>query len=157
MEITSNNGSKTRGKPFQTGNTFGKGRPAGSRNKATLALEALIEGQGEDVVNTIIASAKDGDMSAARALLDRLVPTRKSAPAPIALSPAASASDLEGALFEVFNGMADQSLAPEEAAQITGVIANHIKLHEALMLEERISQLEQKIGNASTDAAHQSN
>ena len=60
-------------------------------------------------------------------------------------------------MLEVFNRMADQSLAPEEAAQITGVIANHIKLHEALMLEERISQLEAKIGNASTDAAHQSN
>ena len=157
MESAPNNDSKTRGKPFQPGNTFGKGRPAGSRNKATLALEALIEGQGEDVVNTIIASAKDGDMSAARALLDRLVPKRKSAPAPIALSPAASASDLEGALFEVFNRLADQSLAPEEAAQITGVIANHIKLHETLMLEERISQLEAKIGNASTDTAHQSN
>ena len=151
MENPSNNGSKTRGKPFQPGNTFGKGRPAGSRNKATLALEALIEGQGEDVVNTIIASAKDGDMTAAKALLDRLVPTRKAAPSPITLSPAATASDLEGALFEVFNSLADQSLAPEEAAQITAVIANHIRLHEALLLEERILQLETKIGNASAN------
>ena len=53
MKTTSNNDSKTRGKPFQPGNTFGKGRPAGSRNKATLVLEALIEGQGEEIINTI--------------------------------------------------------------------------------------------------------
>ena len=146
METTSNNAVKTRGRPFEPGNTFGKGRPAGSRNKATLALEALIEGQGEEVINTIIASAKDGDMTAAKALLDRLVPKRKSAPAPITLSPAASASDLESALFEVFNKLADQSLTPEEAAQITGIIANHIRLHETLRLEDRLLELEEKIG-----------
>ena len=154
MKTTSNNGSKTRGKPFQPGNNFGKGRPAGSRNKATLVLEALIEGQGEEIINTIIASAKDGDMTAAKALLDRLVPTRKSSPPAISLSPAASTTHLEGALFEVFNHLADQNLAPEEAAQITSVIASHIKLHETLKLEDRILQLEQKIGIAKTDTTH---
>ena len=39
----------------------------GSRNKATLALEALIDGQGEEVVSTIIEEAKNGNMVAATA------------------------------------------------------------------------------------------
>ncbi|MGY8934545.1 MAG: hypothetical protein ACKVG6_00375 [Alphaproteobacteria bacterium] len=49
----------------------------GSRNKATLALEALIDGQGEEVVSTIIEEAKNGNMVAAKALLDRFVPPRR--------------------------------------------------------------------------------
>ena len=93
-------------------------------------------------------------MTAAKALLDRLVPTRKLSPSPIKLAPAASANDYEGALFEVFNQMADQNLAPEEAAQITSVIASHIKLHETLKLEGRILQLEQKIGIANSATPH---
>lgn len=47
---------------------------AGSRNKATLALEALIDGQ---VVPTIIEEAKNGNMVAGKALLDRFVPPRR--------------------------------------------------------------------------------
>ena len=46
----------------------------------------------------------------------------------------------------MFNKLADQSLTPEEAAQITGIIANHIKLHETLRLEDRLLELEEKIG-----------
>jgi hypothetical protein len=150
MVSRSNNAPKTRGRPFQPGNKFGKGRPAGSRNKATLALEALIEGQGEDVVNTIIAAAKNGDLAAAKALLDRLVPTRKSAPLSASLSPISGARDLEPALLEVFNRLADGSLTPDEAAQLTGIIANHAKLHETLNLETRLSELERQIGITET-------
>jgi hypothetical protein len=151
MSLTSNNAPKPRGRPFQPGNKFGKGRPAGSRNKATLALEALIEGQGEEVVTTVINAAKNGDIAAAKALLDRLVPPRKSAPVSAPLSPIAGPADLEGALLEVFNMLADGNLTPDEAAQLTGIIANHAKLHEAINLETRLLELERQIGIAKTD------
>ncbi|MDC0986124.1 hypothetical protein OAS67_02390 [Alphaproteobacteria bacterium] len=49
----------------------------GSRNKAKMALESLIDGQGEEVVSTIIEEAKNGNMVAAKALLDRFVPPRR--------------------------------------------------------------------------------
>ena len=50
---------------------------AGSRNKATLALEALIYGKGAEVVSTIIEEAKNGNMVAAKALLDSFVQPRR--------------------------------------------------------------------------------
>lgn len=150
MQPVSNNAHKTRGRPFQPGNKFGKGRPAGSRNKVTLALEALIEGQGAEVVTAVIYAAKNGDMAAAKALLDRLVPPRKSAPVSAPLPSIAGAADLESALLEVFNQMAAGNLAPDEAVQLTGIISNHAKLHETLNLETRLSELERQIGITET-------
>ena len=38
-----------RGKPFAPGNRSGKGRPVGSRNKTTLMLEQLLDGEGEAI------------------------------------------------------------------------------------------------------------
>jgi hypothetical protein len=35
---------KTPGRPFKPGNTFGRGRPQGSRNKATIALQEMLDG-----------------------------------------------------------------------------------------------------------------
>jgi hypothetical protein len=151
MPNTSNNAQITRGKPFELGNKFGQGRPAGSRNKATLVLEALLDCEGEEVVRTMVTQAKGGNMTAAKALLDRLVPPRKSVPTPIEIPPINDASDLEAVLFKVANDMAIGELSPDEAQAITGVIANHIKLHETLKIEDRIAQLEKTInGNANS-------
>jgi hypothetical protein len=56
----SNNGKKT-GHRFQRGNKFGTGRPVGSRNRATVALQAMIDDQGEAVVQAAIQRALAGD------------------------------------------------------------------------------------------------
>jgi hypothetical protein len=151
MPSTSNNAQITRGKPFKPGNKFGQGRPAGSRNKATLVLEALLDGEGEEVVRTMLTEAKAGNMTAAKALLDRLVPPRKSVPTAIEIPLINDTSDLEAVLFKVANDMATGELTPDEAQAITSVIANHIKLHETLKIEDRISQLEKAVGNQHSD------
>lgn len=150
MENTSNKARETRGRPFAPGNKHGQGRPAGSRNKATLALEALIDGQGEEVVSTIITEAKNGNMAAAKALLDRLVPPRKSTPRTIDTPPVNAACDLEAVLLKVTNDMVNGEIAPDEAAAITSVVASQIKLLETLKLDERIAKLEAVIGNAES-------
>ncbi len=65
------------GKPFRPSNRFGKGRPAGSRNNATLALQALLDGDGEAITRKAIKLAKAGNGSALRLCLERLIATRK--------------------------------------------------------------------------------
>jgi hypothetical protein len=40
---------RKRGKPFAPGNRVGKGRPPGSRNKTTLMLEQVLDGEGEAI------------------------------------------------------------------------------------------------------------
>ncbi len=146
MNSTSNNAAKPRGTPFKPGNKHGKGRPSGSRNKATLALEALIDGEGEAIVQNILDEAKNGNTVYGKALLDRLVPPRKSIPTPIDIPQVNTTDDLEIALIQVINDMAKGEITPEEAQTITGVIANHIKLHETLKIEDRLKLVEQAVG-----------
>ena len=58
--------------------------------------------------------------------------------------------DLGAALYKVANDMASGALTPDEAQAITGVIANHIKLHETINIEKRLANLETALGDANT-------
>ena len=64
------------GKPFQPGNRYGRGRPAGSRNKATIAMQDLLDGEGEAITLKAIELAKAGNETALRLCLDRLIAPR---------------------------------------------------------------------------------
>ena len=70
------NGRNTDGK-FSDGNA---GRPKGSRNKATIAIESLLEGQAEALTQTAISKALDGDSIALRLCMDRIAPPMKDKP-----------------------------------------------------------------------------
>ena len=56
-------------KPGQSGNP--SGRPHGSRNKATLALEALLDDEGEAITRKAIEKALEGDTAALRLVVVR--------------------------------------------------------------------------------------
>jgi hypothetical protein len=51
-------------KPGQSGNPAGK--PRGSRNRTTLAVEALLDGEAETLTRKAIELAKAGDLAALR-------------------------------------------------------------------------------------------
>ena len=54
-----------------------KGRPLGSRNRATLAAERLLDGEAHALTRQCIELALDGDTSVLRPALERLVPPRR--------------------------------------------------------------------------------
>ena len=75
--------SKTRKKP--TPPVAGqRGRPKGSKNKTTIFKEVMQEGfekalqkDFKKVLEAVVQKAKDGDMRAAKMLMDRVVPVSK--------------------------------------------------------------------------------
>ena len=67
------NGRNTAGK-FTSGNS---GRPKGSRNKKTLAIESLLDGQAEALTQTAISKTLEGDGLALRLSLERIAPAPK--------------------------------------------------------------------------------
>jgi len=142
----SNNAKQTRGRPFEPGNKFGKGRPVGSRNKTTVALQALIDGQAENVVQSMIEAANQGNVSAAKALLDRLVPPCKTAPLATPLMEVGSQAGFAQVALDVFNKVARGELTADEAIQVTGLLAAQAKLHETLVFEDRLKRIEEKLG-----------
>ena len=68
----------TRFKPGQSGNPAGK--PKGTRNATTLALETLLDGQATALTQKAIDLALTGDMTALRLCVDRILPPRKDRP-----------------------------------------------------------------------------
>ena len=95
------NGRNTDGK-FSDGNA---GRPKGSRNKATIAIESLLEGQAEALTQTAISKALDGDSIALRLCMDRIAPPMKDKPVSFPLPRMRDAMDASEAAGSVLSAV----------------------------------------------------
>ena len=126
--------SKQRGKPFKKGQSGNPtGRPKGARNQTTMAAEALMVKDAENVVRAVIEKATSGDMTAAKIILDRVAPD---------LPKVRTASDVAEAIANVIHEMASGTITPDEAASIAGVIELRRRAIETVELEERLTRLE---------------
>lgn len=147
MTSTDNTGPKQRGEPFQRGQSGNpNGRPKGSRNKATLAVEALLEGQHEALTQAAINKALDGDGTALKLCLDRIAPIRKGRPVPLDIPEITDARSLAEAGAVVGNALAAGELSSDEAAGVLSTLDGIKRLYETSELEQRISALEQAKG-----------
>lgn len=131
----------TRGRPFKPGNP---GRARGSRNVVTRAIEALLEGQHEQLTQTAINKALEGDVTALRLCLERLAPARKDAPISFDLPPIKSIEDAATASAALLSAVATGEVTPEEAGRVMALLTAHKGIMEAGELERRITALEAK-------------
>jgi hypothetical protein len=146
-EQAPNNSGEMQGgrfRPGQSGNPQGK-RP-GSRNRASVVLDKMLTDDGADVVQAVLTAAKDGDMQAARLVLDRIVPVRKGRPIRLDLPTIESATDVLAALSSTVTAMAEGDITPDEAAVVAGVLETKRKAIETVELETRLARLEQQMG-----------
>jgi uncharacterized protein DUF5681 len=120
------------------------GRPPGARHKATMAIEALLEGDAERLGRKVIEMALAGDTVALRLCLERIAPARKSSPVEVNLPPIASVADMPLALSAAIAAMAAGEISPDEAAAVAAVIEMRRKAIETVELEQRIRALEAK-------------
>ena len=144
-ESTDRTAGKQRGKPFvkgQSGNP--NGRPEGSRNKATILAQALFDGQAEELIQKCIQMALDGDSTAMRLCIERLVPPRKDRPVNLDLPQMECVEDTIKAMAVISSGVADGELTPSEGQVLSGMVENYRKAIETTELEERISNLEKR-------------
>lgn len=131
------------GKPFvkgQSGNP--SGRPIGARHKATLAAEALLDGQAEGLTQKAIEKALEGDTTALRLCLERLVPPRRDRPVVFDAGMVATPADALATLGRVIEAMAAGQLTPGEAVAVTAVLDGFRRAYETTNLEARIAALE---------------
>jgi Family of unknown function (DUF5681) len=98
------------------------GRPRGARNKSTVLLQNLIEGEAEAITRKVIALAKDGDMAAIKLCMDRLAPPRRSAPIACDLPPLADRQDALSALAALVAAVSAGDVTPSEATSIARII-----------------------------------
>lgn len=134
---------KSRFRKGQSGNP--KGRPAGSRSKVLVALDALGEGEAEAIVLAMVEQAKGGDIAAARAILDRIWPPRKGARLQFDLPEVSTADDLPAAIASVTRQVAEGEIAPDEGTAIVGLLEAHRRAIETSELAARVAALEERL------------
>ena len=119
-----------------------KGRPKGSRSRAALSLEAILEGEAEAITRKAIELAKSGDTVALRMCLDRLCPPRKDRPVTFALPEITTTADLPKATNALLQAVAAGALTPSEASDIGRAVDAHVRAIEAADLNARLARLE---------------
>ena len=131
-------------KPGESGNP--KGRPAGSKNAAIAALDAIGEESAQDLIRSVVANALDGDTAAARIILDRAWPVRKGRPVSFVMPKVTTAADTAKALSGVLEAVANGLLSIEEGQGLAAILESQRKTLELTEIEERLTVLERQQG-----------
>ena len=132
------NGRNTAGQ-FSAGNS---GRPKGSRNKATVVIESLLQGQAEALTQTAVTKALEGDSVALRLCMERIASAPKDQPISFSLPTMNSALDASEAAGSVLTAVSDGALTPIEATRVMGLINSYRRTLELTEIEQRLQALE---------------
>jgi hypothetical protein len=145
-ETERKNAENTRGKPFKSGNS---GRPKGSLNRVTLAVQSLLDGEGEELTRKAIELAKDGDLTALKLCLERICPPRKSRPISIDLPDVKTAEGVSLAQTSVVQAVGEGDITPEEGQVLSNILESRRKSIETLEHEQRIGELEKRVNTTN--------
>ena len=137
--------NKDRKNGRNTDGTFTKGnpgKPPGARHKATQAALALLDGEAEALTRKVVDMALEGDGTALRLCLERIVPPRKDAPVTFDIPRMKSARDAVKAAGAVIDAVASGDLTPTEGAHVMALVDGFRRTLETSDLEARVLALE---------------
>lgn len=136
-------GEQGRFRPGASGNPAG--RPPGARNRATMAAEALLDGQAEALTTKAVTMALEGDATALRLCLERVLPPRRDRPVMLALPALRTATDAPKAMAAIVAAVADGTVTAAEAADLAGLVERFVKAIEASDLAVRLAAIEKQL------------
>ncbi len=129
--------------PFQIGQSGNpSGRPRGARNKRTVTLENIMEGESEVITRKAIEMAKGGHMAAIRLVVDRLAPPGKERPIDFELPALASPADAVAASAAIAAAVSAGDLTPLEATRLSSVVQTYVQALELFDIEKRLTKIE---------------
>ena len=140
---------RQRGRPFkpsQSGNPAG--RPKGTRNAVTRAVEALLDGEAEKLTRKAIDLGLAGDMAALRLCVDRIMPPRKDRHVAFPLPAMNEPVDAVKSLASIVAAVASGELTPSEASELTKLVEGYARVLETVDHEQRLRALEGKINDS---------
>jgi len=134
-----------KGRPFEPGNKFGRGRPPGSRNKRGLSAQQLLDSHGDAVVRTALMVGLKGDASMLRTLLGHILPRRKDLPVKTGPLPMGTAEELVQASEIVLKKVASGEITAGAAREIFDMIEARRQLIETRDFDCRLRAIEQRV------------
>ena len=135
-----------RGRPFSKGASGNPGgRPAGTRNKAILAMEALLDGEAEAITRVAVDKAKEGDTTALRLCLERILPPRKDRPVSFSLPQLGTVTDAPAATAAIVAAVAAADITVLEGSELARLVDTYVRAVEASDLDKRLRAIEEKM------------
>lgn len=138
------NAPQKRGRPFEPGDARA-GRPKGSRHKITILAEKLMSDDVEGVVQSVVKAAKNGDMQAARVILDRIAPPRKDTTISIELPSIDTLEGIANAMGLIVKAAASSEIGLSEADALTKLLQGYSSALEMTDMAKRLEALEQRL------------
>ena len=107
----------------------------------TLAAESI-----EAVFQAVLTAAtQDGDMAAAKLLIDRVIPSRRGAPVSFHIRPLKTPEDCALAYADLLENVGSGRLTPEEAQTISSIVAKRAELFASVELAAEMGALKDQL------------
>ena len=145
----------SRGKPFEPGNSFGRGRPKGSRNKSTAAALALLGEHAEALMKKCIFEALKGNMIAMRLCIERILPALQEGTIKFKIGPTRTSEEVGQAQDTILKEVSKGRIVPEQGAIVVSILEGKRKVLETTGVEERVRAVESELGKESESDTHQ--
>jgi len=131
------------GRPFTKGHSGNPaGRPEGSRNAATEIAQALLDGEADALVRKCVELALEGNPTAMKLCLERLVP-RRGRSVKLALPVIESAADIAPAMTAIAQAAAEGAITPYDGAELSRIVESCVRALEVADFERRLRELEE--------------
>jgi hypothetical protein len=118
------------------------GRKKGERPKASLAVEAMLQGEVQSLTRKAIELALAGDTTALKLCLERLLPPAKGRHVQLDWPAITSAAAAVEAMAQVTEAVGSGEITTDEGAALAAIVEAGRRMVETADLERRIEALE---------------
>lgn len=130
-------------KKGRSGNPGGK--PKGARHKASLMAEMLFENEIDTVCHQVINQAKQGNLQAAKIILDRLMPPKKDRPINFKLPFIQNAADIVETGRRICYAVGNGEITPLEGESLSKIVEVQARNIELFDFGNRLEAIEKHI------------
>ena len=123
------------------------GRPLGSHNKSTLLARSKFVEMSGAIADKAIEVALAGHPLALKLCLERILPRPRDPDAAVTLDlpSIATVADCAGALDTILASIVNGDITPNQGETLTRVIESRMRSFEMVVVEQRVSAIEQAI------------
>ena len=129
----------------KSGNPAGRPRGTGKADK----LRRAIEGDIEAIIEAMVTAAREGDVSAAKLLLDRAIPALKPMDTPVSLPTGGSLPETGAAILAA---VGDGKVTPDQGAKLLQGLGALARVEEIGELRARLDSLERVLASREEPA-----
>lgn len=123
------------------------GKPRGARHKTTQAALSLLDGESQAITRKAVELALEGDVTALRLCLERIIPALKSVSPQMQIF--SSSNTLTGQAQDFINAAANGDISADTATQMISALANVARIEEFENVKHRLESLERAMKGQS--------